>query len=196
MNEYNIQVSLFEWNYWHKSTFWWYSNYMTSTCTLSELFFDVLVFCCCSLTTFRFDALCVQRCSSAYHYCNAWLFALLSPSFSFDQSGYSPLTSLINIMYLPTELLLTGFFCFSHHPLQTIISRSNSLRLLFFPILTFGLNNSWTSWWRMHVFYMHLVPVTWLADYIVKLTSCFTGLPNKLLTECTYQCIDINVLSV
>ena len=32
MNEYNIQVSLFEWNYWHKSTFWWYSNYMTSTC--------------------------------------------------------------------------------------------------------------------------------------------------------------------
>ena len=37
MNEYNIQVSLFEWNYWHKSTFWWYSNYMTSTC----------ISCCC-----------------------------------------------------------------------------------------------------------------------------------------------------
>ncbi len=32
MNVYIIQVSLFEWNYWNKSTFWWYSNYMTSTC--------------------------------------------------------------------------------------------------------------------------------------------------------------------
>ena len=33
MNVYIIQLSLFEWNYWNKSTFWWYSNYMTSTCT-------------------------------------------------------------------------------------------------------------------------------------------------------------------
>ncbi len=31
MNVYIIQVSLFEWNWWNKSTFWWYSNYMTST---------------------------------------------------------------------------------------------------------------------------------------------------------------------
>ena len=31
---------------------------------------------------------------------------------SFDQSGPSPLTSLINKAFLPTELLLTGcFFC-------------------------------------------------------------------------------------
>ena len=70
-----------------------------------------------------------QRCSSAYHCCNVWLFALLSP-LSFDQSNPSPLTSLINNMFLPTELLLTGFFCFLHHSLQTVetIVRENHRR--------------------------------------------------------------------
>ena len=47
---------------------------------LLESYFYLLAFCCCSLSTLRFDALCVQRCSSAYHCCNVWLFALLSPS--------------------------------------------------------------------------------------------------------------------
>ena len=32
---------------------------------------------------------------------------------SFDQSGSSPLTSLINIAFLPAELMLTGHFLFS-----------------------------------------------------------------------------------
>jgi len=26
MNEFNIQMSLFEWNYWNKSTSWWYDQ--------------------------------------------------------------------------------------------------------------------------------------------------------------------------
>ena len=40
---------------------------------------------------------------------------------SFDQSDPSPLTSLINKVFLPAELQLTGFFvCFSHHSLQTL----------------------------------------------------------------------------
>ena len=46
--------------------------------TLSEHFIRYLLelfLVCCG-----FDALCVHRCSSAYHCCNVWLFALLSPS--------------------------------------------------------------------------------------------------------------------
>ena len=39
---------------------------------------------------------------------------------SFDQSGPSPLTSLINNAFLPAELLLTGCVFFSHHSLQTL----------------------------------------------------------------------------
>ena len=88
---------------------------------------------------------------------------------SFDQSGPSPLTSLITNTFLPTELLLTGcFFCFSHpslQPLETVVHEnhrrsavseilkpsclaatispwSKSLRSHFFPILTFRLKNS------------------------------------------------------
>ena len=45
----------------------------------------------------------------------------------------------------------------------TIILQSKSLRSHFFPILTFILNNSWTSWPRLHA-YIHLVVATLLAD--------------------------------
>ena len=36
-------------------------------------------------------------------------------SVSLNQSGHSPMTTHINKLFLPTELLLTGCFCFSHH---------------------------------------------------------------------------------
>ena len=91
---------------------------------------DLLVFCCCSIST---DTLHIQRCSSAYHCCNVWLFALLSPScelqpvwtfsdllilsslffhliFSlFSQFGC---TYLNNNVFLPAELLLNGCYLF------------------------------------------------------------------------------------
>ena len=41
---------------------------------------DLLVFCCCSQSTSRFDVLCVWRCSSPYHCCKLWLFQLLLSS--------------------------------------------------------------------------------------------------------------------
>ena len=43
-------------------------------------FLDLLVICCCSLSTLRFDTLWVLRGSSAYHSCHAWSFALLLSS--------------------------------------------------------------------------------------------------------------------
>ena len=147
--------------------------------TLSQHFIRyLLVFCCCRGLTrcvFR-DALwlaIVVMCGYL-RYCHLPV--------RFDHSGPSPLTLFINKVFLPAELLLIG--CFSHHTLQTletvvrenprsavseilkpptIIPRSRSLRSHFFPILTFPLNNSWTSWPRMHAF-IHLVAVTWLAD--------------------------------
>ena len=59
-----------------------------------------------------FDELCVQRCSSAYQCCYLCYCHL---PVSFDRSGPSPLTSLINNTFLPTEL---RFFVF-----LTILSR-------------------------------------------------------------------------
>ena len=142
--------------------------------------------------------MCVQRCSSAYHCCNVWLFALLSPScqlwpvcpFSSDLSHWAR-------RFCPQNCCSLDVFCFSHHSLQTletvvrenprrsavseilkppclaptIIPRSKSLRSHFFPILTFGLKNSWTSWPRLHAF-MHLVcchMIGWLNICINKL---------------------------
>ena len=55
-----------------------------------------------------FDTLCVQRCSSAYHCCDTWLFVLLSPSYQLRPVW--PFSSLTN----------NAFFCFSHHSLQTL----------------------------------------------------------------------------
>ena len=89
---------------------------------------------------------------------------------SFDQSGTSPLTSLhYNNTFLPTELLPTGCFFVFHtilfkpffvhgNPKRSAISeilnppclapavipQTKSLKSYFFPILTFGLKNSWT----------------------------------------------------
>ena len=112
---------------------------------------------------------------------------------SFDQSGSSPspLTSLINNTFLPAEPLLTG--CFTHHSLQTletvvlenprrsavseilkppclaptIIPRSKSLRSHFFPILTFGLKNSWTSSTMSGMLWcIELLPRDWLGKYL------------------------------
>ena len=80
----------------------------------------------------------------------------------------------------------------------TIIPRSKSLRSHFFPILTFGLKNRWTSWPCLLAF-MHLVAATRLADFayyiLFALTSYCIGLPNKLITECTdssIYCLAIN----
>ena len=55
--------------------------------------------------------LCVQRCSSAYHCCNVWLFALLSTSCQLCRVWpFSSDLSLIMNAFLPAELLLTGCF--------------------------------------------------------------------------------------
>ena len=111
---------------------------------------------------------------------------------SFDQSGPSPLTSLVNKLYFcPQNCCSLDVFCFSHHSLQTletvvcenprrsavseifkpprlaptVIPQSKSLRSHFFPILTFGLKNSWTSWPCLHAF-MHLVAATLVLPLI------------------------------
>ena len=122
---------------------------------------DVLVFYCCSVSTNLTYCVHTTVVMCGYlHYCHH--------PFSFDQSGPSPLTSLIKKVFLPTELLLTGCFLFLHHSLQIleavvrenprrsagseilkppclapiIISWSKSLRSHLFPILTFGLKNN------------------------------------------------------
>ncbi len=45
MNVYIIQVSLFEWELVNKSTFWWYSNYMTSTCIYTRVCLCCIYIC-------------------------------------------------------------------------------------------------------------------------------------------------------
>ena len=104
---------------------------------------------------------------------------------SFNQSGPSPLTTLISNTFLPAEHNAHSmFFCFfSHHSLQTWDCCENPRRsavseilkepclsgtvkvtsIHFFPILRFGLKNCWTSWPHLHAF-VHLVAATWLAD--------------------------------
>ena len=141
--------------------------------------------------------LCVQRCSSAYHFCNVWLLCYchlpcqLWPDWPFS---YWPL-SLTRCFCLQNCCSL-DVFCFSHYSLQTlenvvhenprrsavseilkpprlaptIIPQSKSLWSHLCPILTFGLNNSWTSWPCLHAF-MHLVAamIGWLNICINKL---------------------------
>ena len=58
----------------------------------------------------------------------------------------------------------------------TIIPRSKSLRSHFFPILTFGLKNSWTSWPHVCMLLcIWLLPHDWLIKY-----HCI----NKLVCRC------------
>ena len=45
---------------------------------------------------------------------------VISVTVTFGQSGSSSLTSLINTVCLPAELLLTGCFFVFHHSLQTL----------------------------------------------------------------------------
>ena len=126
---------------------------------------------------------------------------------SFDQSGPSPLTYLINKVFPLAELLLTG--CFSHlckllqtfvheNPKRSAVSEifkppclastiNPQSKSLLFHILIFGLKNSWTSWLCLHAF-MYFVAVTCLADYIFAVTSWCTGLPNKV-NECIIHAV-------
>ena len=62
---------------------------------------DLLVLCCCSASTSRFNV-CAHRCSSAYHCCNVWLFEHLPVIL--NQSGHTILDTLIWKAFLPTEL--------------------------------------------------------------------------------------------
>lgn len=55
-----------------------------------------------------FDVLCVLRGFSIYSDCKHGYVSYSSLPVSFHQSGHSPLTSLINTMFSPTELPLTG----------------------------------------------------------------------------------------
>ena len=66
---------------------------------------------------------------------------------------------------------------------SAIIPQSNVTFRPHFPILTFGLNNSWTSWPPLRAF-MYLVAAPWLAGQILALTSWCRVLPNTLLSEC------------
>ena len=68
-----------------------------------------------------------------------------------------------------------------------IIQWSKLLRSHFFPILTFGLNNSWASWPSLHAFiaFSCCHVIGWLNISINKLVSSLIK-RNKVLTECMY----------
>ena len=63
---------------------------------------------------------CVPRCSSAYHCCNAWLFALLSHSCQLQPVW--PFSSALSLpmRFCPQNCCSEDVFCFSYHSLQTI----------------------------------------------------------------------------
>ena len=87
---------------------------------------------------------------------------------SFDQSGPSPLTSLINNLFLPAELLLTGcFFCFSHHLLQTLetVVRENLRSSAVSETALSGTNNHST----VKITYTNFFPI-WLIRYSLTLS--------------------------
>ena len=114
---------------------------------------------------------------------------------SFDQSGPSPLTSLINKHFCPPELLLTGCFLFfasfsansrdccvwksqeisSFWDTQTTLSGTNNhshdqshLDHISSPFWHLVWKNSWTSWPGLHAI-MHLVLIGWWNICINKL---------------------------
>ena len=64
----------------HSNNFGIYTQWALYYVFIRLVFSYLLVFCCFSISTLRFYELCAQICSSAYHCCNLWLFALLSPS--------------------------------------------------------------------------------------------------------------------
>ena len=150
------------------------------------LFFNVLVSCYSAAVAYplkRFEALCVQRCSTAYH-CGHMCFCHLP--ISFDPS---PLT------FLPAELLLTGCLCFSHPSLQTLETvvcgnhRRSAVSELFKPPYLASTINPWSkSLWTclplsdicsekklnhliMSAYFYAFIAATWLPDEIFALTS-------------------------
>ncbi|XP_072095041.1 metal transporter CNNM4-like isoform X1 [Mobula birostris] len=69
-----------------------------------------VVFCCCSQSTSSFDVLWFQRCSSATIVITCGYLSCYCLPVSLNRSGHSPLTFLINKVFSPADLPLTGFF--------------------------------------------------------------------------------------
>ena len=122
---------------------------------------------------------------------------------SFNQSGPSPLTSLISIVFLPAELLLTWCFLFfapfSANSRDCCVWKSEEISSFWDTQTLSSTNNHSTVKLRRS----HLFPIlsekqvnllimsacfcaTWLADKIYALTRCCSDLSNKLVTECTF----------
>ncbi len=118
------------------------------------------------------------------------------------QSVHSRLTFDINKAFSSTQLPLSGYFLFfgpfsmrenpsrsavfeiliPGHLAPTNISRSKSLKSLFFLILMLGLNFSKSSSPHLDA-WMHWLAAMWLADLQFVLPSNWTGVPKKLTGE-------------
>ena len=139
----------------------------------TSVFIRLVVFCRCSRCS-RCSRLMPQRCSSAHHCCNAWLFVLLSPScqlrpaspFSPDlshQRCVSAHRTAARWMFFKTEN--PSFWDTQTTPSGTYNHSTVKVTEItfLFPVLIFGLKNGWTSWPRPHAF-VHLVAAIRLAD--------------------------------
>ena len=154
--------------------FWWYPNIQS---TLSEHFirylFDLF---------FRLIGLLLLQ---PIHFCllrDALLHATVIAS-GYLHYCHLPASSLTTVVHENPRRSAVSEILKPPCLTPTIIPRSKSLRSHLFPILTFGLKNSWTSWPHLRCFYAfsccHMI--VWLN---IALTSWCTGLTNKVLTEC------------
>ncbi len=118
---------------------------------------------------------------------------------SSNQSGHSPLTSLINKVFLHTEPPLTGCCFLQPFPVKcrnccawksressgllvsclalTIIPWAKSLRSHIFPILMFVLNHNWTCWQCRQAFMQSCCHIGTCTD---RTTWCTTTCPFDL----------------
>ena len=120
----------------------WYTLIEHFSRYLFTLFFRLKSSAAVAYPLKRFDTLCVQRCSSAYHCCNVWLFAFLSASTSLALLLW-PLS--LTAHFCPQNCCSLDAFWFSHHSLQTLetIVHENPKRFAVSEILTTlsGTNN-------------------------------------------------------
>lgn len=80
-------------------------SFVTVSCSSLTRVTPSIMFCCCSPSASKFNMLWIQKCLG----CNKWLSELLLPSYQVEAAWPpSPLTSGINKVLLPRELLLTG----------------------------------------------------------------------------------------
>ena len=156
---------------------------------------DLLVFSCCML----------RDCSSAYH-CLQWAVICVT---------CSQLWAVLALLHGPLSLTRVFFACrtaahwmffsfFAAFPAKLCCAWKSNLRYsrppcpgtkksfhgqshfdhISSPFWHLVWKNSSTSWTCLHSF-MHLVAATWFTDDIFAVRSWWTGLPNKVLSECS-----------